>query len=73
MYREYHLADVESAQISIIINIHNPIKIAVSGKTDTTICTFCGVQAVFSIAVTGHGYARSQFSSPMLESKRSAA
>ena len=47
MYRECHLADVESAQISIIITMHNPIKVAVSGKSDTTIlCTFCSVQGL---------------------------
>ena len=29
MYTEYHLADAESAQISIIINIHKPKKIII--------------------------------------------
>ena len=46
MCREYHLADVKSAQISIIINTHKPKKIAVSGKADTTIYKFCGVQGL---------------------------
>ena len=48
MYSEWHLADVKSAQISIIIIKHKPKKIAVFGKTDSTIYIFCGVQGLLS-------------------------